>query len=149
MPVSADLRGYRWFDSMKSAAARTGIFVGVILSVILGAWLLIANRAPVLERLAMERNIAAAALLVLFSCIPLMRFYRSPAELLASGLIAWGMLTLTYRILEFVFAQLEENYTAFHVFVLGAVSYLVFATLSWIGTIIWRVRAADTSHTHH
>jgi hypothetical protein len=33
--------------------------------------------------------------------------------------------------------------------VLGAVVYLLGATISWIGTIIWRVRAADISHPHH
>jgi hypothetical protein len=26
---------------------------------------------------------------------------------------------------------------------------LVFATVSWIGTIVWRVHATNSSHTHH
>jgi hypothetical protein len=149
MPVPTSLPGYHWFDFLKDAAVRTGIYVGACLSLIFTAWILIANRAPFLERLATERNIVAAILLAFFAAVPLMRFYRSPAELLLSGLIGWTMLAATYRILAFIFILLEENYTAFHVFVLGAVSYLVFATLSWVGTIIWRVRAADNSHTHH
>ena len=148
MPVASDLPGYHWFDSLKNVAVRTGIYSGVFLSLILTAWVLIANRAPFLERLAMERNIAAAVFLVLFFCVPLLRFYRSPGELLVSGLIAWGMLTLTYRIHGFLFPLLQESFSTFHVFVLGTVSYLVFATLSWIGTIIWRVRATDESHMH-
>jgi len=96
----------------------------------------------------MERNIIAAALLGLFACIPLMRFYRSPNDLLLSGLLAWTLLTFTYWIFSFKFVLLEEYYSAFHVFVLGAVSYLIFATISWIGTIIWRVHATS-SHSQH
>ena len=149
MTVTSNLPGYHWFDFLKNVAVRTGIYAGVFLSFILTAWVLLANRAPFLEQVALERNIVAAAALVLFFCVPLLRFYRSPSELLLSGLIAWGMLALTYRIHGFVFPSLEENFNAFHVFVLGAISYLVFATLSWIGTIIWRVRAADSSHTDH
>jgi hypothetical protein len=72
-----------------------------------------------------------------------------PKELLISGLLAWTLLALTYQVLCFKFVQLEEYYSAFHIFVLGAVSYLVFATVSWIGTIIWRVHATTSSHTHH
>jgi uncharacterized membrane protein len=64
-------------------------------------------------------------------------------------LLAWGIFTLTFRVLASIFVLLEENYSAFHVFVLGAISYLVLATLSWVGTIVWRVRATDNSHTHH
>jgi hypothetical protein len=32
---------------------------------------------------------------------------------------------------------------------LGAVTYFIFATLSWVGTIIWKVRANDISHSQH
>ncbi|MGB7848183.1 MAG: hypothetical protein WBL63_21410 [Candidatus Acidiferrum sp.] len=148
MPVIAKLPGYSWLGFLKDVAVRTGIYAGLSLSFIFVAWVLIANRAPLLERFALERNIAASALLIFFASVPLMRFYRSPAELLISGLLAWGLLTLTYRILCLVFVLLEQRYSAFQIFVLGAVSYLVLATVSWIGTIIWRVRATDSSHTH-
>ena len=92
---------------------------------------------------------SAAALLLSLACVPLIRFYRSPSEMLLSGFMAWSILALTYRIFCFKFGLLEEYYTAFHVFVLGAICYLVFATVSWIGTIIWRVHATNSSHTHH
>jgi len=149
MPVRTDVSGLQWSDLGKNAAVRTGVYGGALLSLIFTAWILIANHAPFLEPVAMERNIAAAVLLVFFFCMPLLRFYRSPGELLLSGLITWGLLTLTYRILGFFYGFLEEYDSTFHVFVVGAVCYFVFATLSWIGTIIWRVRAADSSHTHH
>ena len=134
---------------MRDVATRTGVYAGVSLSVVFAAWILIANRVPFLDPIAMERNIIASALLAVLACLPLFRFYRSPAHLLVSGLLAWTLLTFTYRVFCFKFVLLEEYYSAFHVFVLGAVSYLIFATISWIGTIIWRVHATDSSHTHH
>jgi hypothetical protein len=149
MPELISLPAFRWFRFMRDVATRTGVYVGVSLSLVFAAWILIANRVPFLDPIAMERNIIASALLGVLACIPLFRFYRSPAQLLPSGLLAWSLLTLTYRIFCFKFVLLEEYYSAFHVFVLGAVSYLVFATISWIGTIIWRVHATDSSHTHH
>lgn len=149
MPVVAKLPGYGWFSFLKNVAVRTGIYAGLSLSVIFTAWILIANRVLFLEPFATQRNIAAAAFMLFFACIPLIRFYRSPAELLVSALLSWGLLTLTYQILCLEFVMLEQHYSALHVFALGAVSYLLFATLSWIGTIIWRVRAADSSHSHH
>jgi hypothetical protein len=149
MPALANFPVFRWFGFLKDAAVRTGIYAGVFLSTVFAAWLMIANRAPLLEPLALERNIIAAALLALFASVPVIRFYRLPSELLTSGLLAWSLFALTYRIFCFKFVLLEEYYSTFHVFVLGAVSYFVFATVSWIGTIIWRVHATDSSHTHH
>jgi len=135
--------------ALKNIAVRTGLYAGLALALIFTVWVVIANRAPFSERFGMELNIFATVLAIFVACIPLMRFYRSPAELLLSGLLAWGLLTLTYRIFGFVLGFFEEDYSAFQVFVLGALPYLIFATLAWIGTIIWRVRATDISHTHH
>ncbi len=149
MPDIARLPGYRFLGFLKNVAVRTGMYSGISLSLIFAAWLLIANRLSILEPFAMERNILAAGLLVFFACIPVMRFYRSPAELLISGLLGWSLLTVTFRLFALVFVLLEENWSAFHVFVLGAVSYLLFATVSWIGTIVWRVRATRHSHPNH
>lgn len=149
MPVTTDVPALHPSDLLKNAAVRTGIYGGALLSLAFTAWILVANHAPFLDQVAMERNVVAAALLVFLFCMPLMRFYRSPGDLLLSGLIAWTLLTLTYRVLGFFYAFLEGYDSTFHVFVLGAVCYFVFATLSWIGTIIWRVRTADSSQTHH
>lgn len=138
--------GYRWFHIFRSAPVRIGAYTGVCLSVILASWILFANRLPLLEPLARQRNMLAAALLILIAAMPVVRFLRSPADMWISGLLAWSLLTLTYRILTLFFSLLEEYYSAFHVFVLGAVLYLIFATLSWIGIIVWRARAAQGTH---
>jgi hypothetical protein len=139
--------GYRWFQFLRNVPVRVGLYTGVCLSVVFTGWVLAANRLPLLEPLARQRNTAATLLLLLIAAMPVVRFLRSPADLLLSGLLAWSLLTLTYRLLDFFFLLLEEYYSAFHVFVLGAVAYLLFATLSWVGMIVWRARAAQDTHT--
>ena len=145
MPVSG--RTSEGFGILRSAPVRAGIYAGVCLSSIFVLWVLVANRVPQLEIFARERNIAAVALLVFFASVPVMRFYRSPLNLLASGMLGWSLLTLTYLLLWLKFVDLGQNYSGFHVFMLGAVTYFIFATLSWVGTIIWKVRANDISHS--
>lgn len=128
---------------------RAGIYAGVCLSCIFVLWVLVANRAPQLEIFARERNIAAVGLLVFLSSVPVMRFYRSPLNLLASGILGWSLLTITYLLLCVKFVELGQNYSGFHVFMLGAVTYFILATLSWVGRIIWKVRANGISHSQH
>lgn len=149
MPVSAKLPGDHWFGFLHDAATRTGVCAGLALSLVFTTWLVLANRVPSLDSSAMPRNVIAAALLLFVASIPLLRFYRSPCELLLSSLLAWGFFTLTYGILCFKFVLLDQYYSTFHVFVLGAIIYLLLATLSWIGTIIWRVRTATSSDSRH
>jgi hypothetical protein len=149
MPESVHLPGYRRLMFLRNVPVRVGTYTGICLSFVFLLWLVLANRVPLLEPLAMWRNIAAVVILVFFATLPMLRFYRSPGELMVSGLVAWMLLSITYRVLCVVFVLLDEKYSAFHVFVLGAVVYLVGATLSWIGVIIWRVRTADMSHPHH
>jgi hypothetical protein len=138
--------GYRWFHLFRNVPVRVGVYTGVCLSLVFASWILVANRAPFLEPLAQQRNMIATLLLILIAAIPVIRFLRSPADLLLSSLLAWGMLTLTYRILTLSFVLLEQYYSAFHVFVLGAVVYLLFATLSWVGIMVWRARTEHRTH---
>ncbi len=146
MPVSAHLPGYKWFHVFKNVAVRVGVYVGVCLSLVMSAWIFVANRLPFLERFALERNLAAAAVLGFLYILPVLRFLRSPGNLLASGLVAWAISSFTYRLLCLFFELLSDKYSAFHVFVLGLVVYMIFATLAWIGTMIWRARASNVSH---
>lgn len=147
MPANFSPPGYRWFHVFRHASIRVGLYTGVWLALGFVAWVVIANRVPFLEPLAQERNVIATMLLALIAAMPVMRFLRSPGELLISGLLAWGVLALAYRILSLRFVLLQEYYSTFHVFVLGAVAYLLFATLSWIGMIVWRAREAQGTHT--
>jgi hypothetical protein len=147
MPANFSPPGYRWFDFLRHASARVGIYTGVWLSLVFVAWVVIANRLPFLEPLAQQRNVIATLLLAMIAAMPVLRFLRSPAELLISGLLAWSVLTLTYWVLSLKFTLLQIYYSTFHIFVMGAVAYLLFATLSWIGMIVWRARAAQSTHT--
>lgn len=149
MPGTVQASIERRLEFLRQPAVRTGIYAGVGLSAVFIAWIVIANRVPSLAPLATERNVVAAVLLVVCAAGPVIRFLRSPGELLLSGLLAWIIFTGTYRVLCSIFVLLDDNYSAFHVFVMGAISYLVFATMSWVGTILWRVRATDHSQSHH
>jgi hypothetical protein len=149
MPVAAHLPGYRWFHVFKNVAVRVGVYIGVCLSLVLSTWILLANRVPFLERFALERNLAGAALLGLLAVIPVIRFLRSPGNLLSSSLVAWTIFSLTYRLLCFFFDHLNNKYSAFQIFMLGFVLYMILATLSWIGMLIWRVRERHISHPNN
>lgn len=130
---------------LQDSAVRIGLLVGAGLAVALSGWVYLANRVPIFESVSVERNIAAAAILGFLAFLPVMRFFREPGHLLVSSLIAWSMLTLTYRALSLFFWALRDWYSSFQIFMLGAVIYLIAATVSWIGTCIWKARSAHLS----
>ena len=149
MLVRPHLPGYRWFHVFRNAAIRTGVYVGVCLTLVFTAWVVIANHAPLLERLALERNIAAVVILCVVAAVPILRFLRLPGHLLASSLIAWLIFSLSYGALTVIFGGLSNRLSTFHVFMLGAVVYMILTTLSWIIATIWRAREANASHPKH
>jgi hypothetical protein len=149
MLVRPHLPGYRWFNVFRNAAIRTGVYVGVCLSLVFTIWLVVANHAPFLERFALERNIAAAVILCFLAAVPIFRFLRLPGHLLASSLIAWLIFSVSYRALCVIFRGLSNRLSTFHVFMLGAVVYMILTTLSWIVATIWRAREAHDSHPNH
>ena len=149
MLVRPHLPGYRWFHAFRNAAIRTGVYVGVCLTLVFTAWLVIANHAPFLERFARERLIVAAAILGLLASVPVFRFLRLPGHLLASSLIGWLIFSLSYSALCQIYRGLGNRLSAVHVFMLGAVVYMILTTLSWIVGVIWRAREAHESHPNH
>jgi hypothetical protein len=149
MLVRPLLPGYRWFHVFRNASIRTGVYVGVCLTLVFSAWLVIANHAPFLERFALERNIAAAAILAFLAAIPVFRFLRLPGHLLASSLIGWFIFSMSYRVLCLIFGGLSARRSTVQVFVLGAVVYMILTTLCWIVSVILRAREAHESHPNH
>ncbi|HET9994218.1 MAG TPA: hypothetical protein VFQ18_02315 [Candidatus Acidoferrum sp.] len=149
MAMKAHLPGFRWFHVFRNAAVRTGVYTGVFLVLIFTGWLVLANRIPVLEHFALERNIAAAAALCLFAAVPIIRFVRWPGYLLASGLIAWLIFTLSYRVLCMIFSGLSDWHSTFQVFMLGAIVYLIVTTICWLGTVLWKARESNAAHPNH
>ena len=134
------LPGVRWFLWLRNVSLRTGILTGIYLSVVFVAWLLVANRFPALEPFAEARNLVAGASLITMLAIPALRFRRRPGRLFAAGLTAWTILTVTYIAAEIHYTLLESRMGAFHVFVLGAVSYGFVAVLDWVFLICAGVR---------
>jgi len=132
MAARPQLPGMRWFLWLRNASLRTGILTGIYLSCVFMAWLIVANRFPSLESFAEARNLAAGAALVTILAIPALRFLRHPGRLFAAGLTAWTVLTVTYLAAEMHFTLLESRMGAFHVFMLGAVSYGFVAVLDWV-----------------
>jgi len=148
MPIRAHLPGYRWFHVFRNATVRTGVYGGVCLTIVFAAWLIVANRLPFLERLALERNIAAAAVLGFLALVPIIRFWRMPGRLLGSSLIGWIIFSVSYRLLCLAFRRLSDRLSTFQVFMLGAVVYMILTTFFWIVAIIRKARQADVSHRH-
>jgi uncharacterized membrane protein YvlD (DUF360 family) len=134
---------------LRNAGVRTGACAGAALAIGFAVWLYVANRVPALERVAVERNLVAALILGLLAAMPVLRFLREPGNQLVAGLIAWSILAFAYRGMCVYFTTLAERYTAMQVFTLGAVIYMLLATLSWIGTCLWRLRDSQVSHSHH
>ena len=132
--------GYASLQLVQNASVRTGIYVGVCLSLAFSGWVIVANRVPFLERFALPRNLIAAS--------PVLRFWRMPGNLLGSGLVALFILSVAYRLLALYFTGLEERWSAIRIFVVGALVCLLVVTISWIGTIIRRARASDAHPDH-
>ncbi len=140
MSLRANSSAWPLFERLRSTAILTGLSVGVCLSLVVGAWLVVANRIPWLDRFAAQRNVAAAAALLVLALVPVVRFLREPGRLLVSGLLAWTLASLTYRLACLVFSKLGDRMGSFHVFVFGAVAYALAATLAWVGTLLWTMR---------
>jgi hypothetical protein len=132
MAARFQLPGMRWFLWMRIASLRTGILTGIYLSCVFVSWLEVANRVAELEPYAELRNLVAGAILIMVLAIPVLRFRNHPGRLFVSGLTAWTLLTITYVATEMHFTLLETRMGAFHVFVLGAVSYGFVAVLDWV-----------------
>src|SRR5579862_6132622 len=111
MPPSPDLvRSRSTRETLKA-----GLMLGVALSGVAIAWLLIANRVPALEPVALLRNVAAGAIVfVLLILLPVYRFRRHPSHLFACTLTSWIILTAIYALLQIPFPRLGMRMGTFH-----------------------------------
>jgi hypothetical protein len=140
MAARPQLPGLRWFLWLRIPSLRIGALTGIYLSCVFVAWLEIANRFAELERFAELRNLLAGVAFILAMGIPVLRFRHRPGKLFIAGLMAWTVLTAAYLAAEIHFTLLDSRMGAFHVFVLGAVSYGFVAVLDWVYLICAGVR---------
>jgi hypothetical protein len=137
----------RWFLWLRIASLRTGILTGIYLSCVFVAWLDVANRVAELEPYAELRNLVAGAILIVVLGIPVLRFRHRPGRLFVAGLTGWTLLTMTYLAAEMHFTLLKTRMGAFHVFMLGAVSYGFVAVLDWVFLMCAGVRHDHIVHS--
>jgi len=143
----------------RSPAIHTGVYTGVLLSIVMVGALFVANRLPWLESRALERNAACYSLFVLIMLIPVARFLNRPLQMFTSAMIGWVIFVLCYYAAGLYFRDLFQVLrTPFEALVEGAVVYGVCAVGSWVGgmvlharthPILHRRRHTDTELHHH
>jgi hypothetical protein len=143
------LPGYDSLHFLRTEWLRMGVYLGICCSLVLVAWLVVANRMAGLERFALERNIAAAGAIALLMIIPALRFARSPSRMLMSGVTGWALFSLVYRFMEIFFNRLETRMGGFHVFMLGAIVYGFVAAFTWIASLVLAARRHPYRTSHH
>lgn len=124
-----------------------GTIVGSCLAGIAIAWLLVANRAPSLTQFAFERNLIAGAAIGVLMLLPFFLFLGSPARIFLSGVIAWTILALAYRVLGFLFVRLGDRLGAFHLFALGAIVFGLLAAADWVALMLLAARRSPLAVT--
>ena len=149
MPAQARLADRRKLHSFWTSPVRIGVVVGAALSAVLTVWLYMPSHVSVFDEISAGPNLAAAMRMFFLASIPVLRFLRQPDSLIISSLIAWSILSLTYRTLCLFFWTLGDWHSTFQIFMLGAVLYLIVATISWLGACLWKARAEHTSHSGH
>jgi hypothetical protein len=147
MAARPQLPGLRWFFWLRNTALRTGVLTGIYLSCIFFSWLWVANRVPQLEPFAAARNLSAGAIAILLMAIPVLRFRRHPGRIFVSGLTAWTLLTITYLATEMRFSLLGSRLGAFHLFVLGTISYGLVAAFQWVFLMCAEARQRHLAQT--
>lgn len=121
---------------------KAGLMLGVALSGVAMAWLLIANRVPALEPFALLRNVAAGAIIfVLLILVPVYRYRRHPSHLFACMFTSWVILTAIYALLQIPFPRLGMRMGTFHFFMMGAVVLGLAASLVWVIHLVLMLRA--------
>ncbi len=144
MAPRTPLPGNQWFLWLRSNTIRAGVLVGIYVSAMFVAWLVIANRIPQLAPFATIRNDVAGAIEILLLAIPVVRFRSEPAKLFLSGATAWSVLTLTYMAVEIHFSLLDSRIGPFNLFILGVLSYGLISVFQWVFLM-----CAHARHHHH
>jgi hypothetical protein len=121
-----------------SPAFSTGVYLGALLNVVMIAALVAANRFSKLEPYALERNAASFGLFVLFLLIPVIRFFKRPAQMFAAGFVGWVLFVAGYRIAGFYFPNLFDVLrTPLEALVEGCVLYGVAAVVLWVAGMMF------------
>jgi len=127
-------------DRSWETAIRLGLILGTAMSGVAVGWLLLANRFPEFDRLALVRNLAAIVLSAVLMTIPVYRFWKHPPHVFTCGLTAWAILTIMYAVLQIPFPRLSTRLGTFHFFILGAVLLGLVSALLWVVPLLFTLR---------
>ncbi len=132
------LPGSQWLAWLQYRPLRVGVLVGIYLTLVMVASLLLANRFPALENLAGIRNLVSYGVFAVLAAIPVWMFRQSPGSLFLSSTTAWAVFSLMYALMglpfENLFARLHK--TPGNVFMLGAIVYGLLAVVVWVASMV-------------
>jgi hypothetical protein len=133
MDVTQNLNPIPSRPATSGSVIRTGIYCGSLLIIVALAALVVANRAPSLEKYAFERNATCYTIFVLLMLVPVVRFLTRPIQMFASAMLAWGMFVMVYDAAGFYFRDLFVVLrTPLQALAEGTVVYGIFAVGSWV-----------------
>src|ERR1700730_1586144 len=91
-----------------NAALVTGLYTGVLLTMVMIGALVAANRLSWLDNRALERNAASYSLFVLFMMIPVCRHLNRPLQMFTSAMIGWVIFVAGYNVAGIFFRNLFQ-----------------------------------------
>jgi hypothetical protein len=123
------------------AGLKTGIFTGGLLTLDMIAALVAANRMPVLESHALERNVAFCGLFVIIMLIPIFRFLNRPVQLFGSAMLGWSIFIVAYNLAGMYFVNLFQVLRApLDALLEGMLVYGIIAVGAWVAIMILQAR---------
>lgn len=142
-----------------SPTLRIGLYTGALLTTVMIGSLFAANRFPLLDNRALERNGASYGLFLLFMMIPIFRFLHQPVKMFASAMIGWCIFVIAYDAAGMYFHTLFSALrTPVEALLEGTIVYGVCAVGFWVGSmalharqhrIVPRRRRTDFFSSHH
>jgi len=119
-----------------------GAYTGAMLIIVMLGALVVANRIPMLEAYAFERNAASYALFVMIMLLPVLRFLNRPVKMVVASMTGWVLLTIGYNFAGLYFHNLFNvlQRTPFEVLIEGAIVYAVLSAAAWVCAMILHAR---------
>ncbi|MFZ3199819.1 MAG: hypothetical protein WA175_01580 [Candidatus Acidiferrales bacterium] len=122
-------------------ALSTGLYSGALLTLVMLASLVVADRIPGIERYALERNGISYGLFLAVMLYPVCRFLNRPLQMFAAGMTGWVMFAAAYDLAGIYFRNLFQVLrTPFEALVEGTIVYGLCAVVSWVGTMAIHAR---------
>jgi nitrate/nitrite transporter NarK len=122
-------------------AFSTGLYCGALLTLVMLASLVVADRIPGIERYALERNGISYALFLVVMVYPVCRFRNRPLQIFIAGMTGWVMFAAAYNLSGFYFRNLFQVLrTPLEALVEGTIVYGVCAVIAWVGMMAMHAR---------